>query len=262
MNTVDLDLSILKAIVSNKKLALHFINDCDTKLFSPTYWNFANLVTGYIKTYKDIPTLRVIEDRLSKGKNDKIIENVKSIWKQLDDVSYDDKEYKYDLDKLKNRYSENEISGAVDELAKMRDSSMDIKKATAKLQSALQNIKSVTQVKAYEKRTLKEEVSSFKDEYNAKLANPDFDAGIKTGYSVLDFATDGLRPGELVLIGGESGAGKSMLLMNTALQIWLQNNTIEMEDNFTPGNNVLYFSLEMPFKPCRNRVLSRLSNCQ
>lgn len=48
--------------------------------------------------------------------------------------------------------------------------------------------------------------------------------------------------------------------MNMALQIWLQNNTVEMVDNFGPGHGVLYFSLEMPFKPCLNRVLGRLSN--
>jgi replicative DNA helicase len=48
--------------------------------------------------------------------------------------------------------------------------------------------------------------------------------------------------------------------MNMAIQMWLQNNTIDMIDNFTPGYNVLYFSLEMPFKPCLNRVLGRLSS--
>ena len=82
-----------------------------------------------------------------------------------------------------------------------------------------------------------------------------------TGYSYIDRVTDGLRPGELLLIGGESGGGKSMLLMNMALQIWLQNNNIDMDESqFGPGNSVLYFSLEMPFKPCRNRVYGRLSN--
>jgi replicative DNA helicase len=39
----------------------------------------------------------------------------------------------------------------------------------------------------------------------------------------------------------------------------LSTNHIDMIDNFHPGHNVLYFSLEMPFKPCFNRVLGRLS---
>ncbi|HVY53446.1 MAG TPA: DnaB-like helicase C-terminal domain-containing protein, partial [Gammaproteobacteria bacterium] len=98
----------------------------------------------------------------------------------------------------------------------------------------------------------------FRDEYNAKMENPSFDRGLKTGYSYLDFVTDGLRPGELLLVGGESGGGKSMLLMNIAIQMWLGENNQD-SNVFTPGNNILYFSLEMPFKPCLNRVLSRLS---
>ena len=124
-----------------------------------------------------------------------------------------------------------------------------------------QAIKSLHQVKAYDRKTLKEAVPIFREEYNAKLQDPNFDQGTRTGYSYLDNVTDGLRPGELILIGGESGAGKSMLLMNMALQIWLQGNTTDMTGNFVPGNSVLYFSLEMPFKPCLNRVLSRLSGC-
>jgi replicative DNA helicase len=39
----------------------------------------------------------------------------------------------------------------------------------------------------------------------------------------------------------------------------MQENTIDMTDNFGPGQHVLYFSLEMPFKPCLNRVLARMS---
>jgi replicative DNA helicase len=139
---------------------------------------------------------------------------------------------------------------------------MDVTKAVVELQKTVQNIKSLDQVKLYERKTLKDAISEFRDEYNAKMEDPHFDAGVKTGYSYLDSVTDGLRDGELLLIGGESGAGKSMLLMNMALQMWLGPNTIDTDESqFKDGNSILYFSLEMPFKPCRNRVLSRLSNC-
>ena len=259
MNTIDLDLSILKVLVSNKRQALDFVNDCDTKLFGSSYWNFANLLVGYIKTYKDIPTLRVIEDRLSKGKNEKIIENVKTIWKQLDSISYDDKEYKYDLEKLKNRYSELEISNAADELSKMREGAIDIKKATSKLQTALQNIKSVTQTKTYESKDIKEYLPLFVDKFNYKKNNPNIDSGIKTGYSFFDFSTNGVKEADFIIIAGESGFGKSLFLSNIGIQTWLQENTVDKIDNFSTGKNIIYFSLEMPFEDCFIRVLSRLS---
>jgi len=256
-----LDLVILKTLVTNKKHALDFANECDPKLFAPEIWNFANLTVGYIKTYKELPTQRVMVEKLAKGNNAKLIETVKSVWEQLDKVEYNDQEYKHDLERIKKRYAEKQIVDIKDKLVDFKPGAMDITKAVAEMQKTVQTIKSLSQVRAYERKTLKEAVPIFREEYNAKNEDPNFDKGIRTGYSYLDNVTDGLRPGELLLIGGESGAGKSMLLMNMALQIWLQDNTIDMVDNFSPGNNVLYFSLEMPFKPCLNRVLGRLSGC-
>jgi replicative DNA helicase len=258
----NLDYCILKSIVSNKKIALDFANEFDAKLFVPEVWNFANIVLSYIKTYKDLPTLRVLTEKIQQEGNQKLIEIIIKIWKQLDTVIYDDKEFKHDLIKLKKRFAEQQILSIKESLIKCDPGNIDIKSTISNFQKTLQNIKSLDQVKAYNRKTLKDEVPEFRDEYNAKLQNPEFNTGIKTGYSYLDLVTDGLREGELLLIGGESGAGKSMLLMNIALQIYLGPNTIDTPPaEFTGGNSVLYFSLEMPFKPCRNRVLSRLSNC-
>jgi len=256
----ELDMMILKSLVTNKKHALDFANECDPKLFSTEVWNFANLAVGYTRTYKELPTQRVMVEKLAKGGNDKLIEYVRKVWEQLDRINYDTKEYKHDLEKIKKRFAEKQISNIKEVLAKQESGSMDISKSVGEMQKTLQTIKALNQVKAYERKTLKEAVPIFREEYNAKMEDPTFDQGVKTGYSYFDNVTDGLRPGELVLIGGESGAGKSMLLMNMAIQLWMQGNNIEQTSNFGPGQHVLYFSLEMPFKPCLNRTLARLSN--
>lgn len=47
--------------------------------------------------------------------------------------------------------------------------------------------------------------------------------------------------------------------MNMAQQMWRQGNKIEQISEFTKGYNVIYFSLEMSFKACRNRIYSCLS---
>lgn len=258
----NLDLCVLKSIISNKKNALDFVNEFDAKLFNPDTWNFANLVLGYVKTYKELPTLRVIVEKLSKGNNAKLIESFTNLWEQINTINYDHKEFKHDVGKLKRRFAERQIVTLKDSLVKFDPGSSDTTRILTDLQKTVQNIKALDQVKTYERKTLKDSIDEFRDEYNAKMENPSFDSGLKTGYSFLDKVTDGLRDGELVLIGGESGAGKSMLLMNIALQMWLGQNTIDMDESqFEGGNSVLYFSLEMPFKPCRNRVLSRLANC-
>lgn len=261
MSFNELDLVILKTIVTNKKHALDFANEQDAKLFHSDVWNCANLIVNYIKTYKDLPTLRVISERIAKGNNSKLIEHVNKVWESFSKIEYDDREYRHDLDKLKRRFAEKQISIIKDSLSKLDPGSVDISKTIGEMQKTIQSVKSLNQTRSYERKTLKEAVPIFREEYNAKMDDPHFDRGLKTGYSYFDHATDGLRPGELVLIGGESGGGKSMLLMNMAIQLWMQNNTIDMEEaQFEPGNSVLYFSLEMPFKPCLNRVLARMSN--
>ena len=257
--SINQDLVVLKTILTNKKCALDFANAGDTKIFMPEAWGFADLVIGYVKTYKDLPTLKVLTEKLSKGNNANRIESVKKIWAQIEAVTADDREYLHNIDKLKNRYGERQIVELKEKLDKYTPGSMDIGKALSEIQKTNSSIKSLSQVKAYERKTLKEAAPAFREEYNAKMENPDFDKGIKTFYSYLDGVTDGLRPGELLLVGAESGAGKSMLLMNIAIQIWMQNNTLDMTSDFGPGNSILYFSLEMPFKPCLNRVLSRMS---
>lgn len=262
MSLDNLDLVVLKTLVSNKKYAIDFASEADAKLFSPDVWNFATLVINYIKTYKDVPTLRVVTEKLEKGNNAKLIENVKSVWDEIDKTPFDDKEFKHEVEKLKRRFAEKELIKAKDNLIKLVPGSIDINKTIADMQKSIQSVKNLHQRKTFERKTLKEAVPIFREEYNAKMEDPDFDAGIKTGYSYLDYVTDGLRPGELVLVGAESGGGKSMLLMNMAVQMWLQKNTVNPNiDEFSPGYDILYFSLEMPFKPCLNRVLSRLSGC-
>jgi len=260
MSFDDLEMRVLKTITSNKKFGLDFANENDPKLFSGELWNFANVVVGYIKTHKDLPTIRVINEKLSKGNNENLLKKINTVWEALQKVQVDDKEYKHDLEKIKKRFAEKALLDTSGILSKLEPGNIDIGKAVVELQKTIQSIKGLSQTRAYERRTLKDDVPFFRDEYNAKLEDPNFDAGIKTGYSFLDHVTDGLRAGELLLIGGESGGGKSMLLMNMALQIWLGENNIDMTENFKPGTNVMYFSLEMPFKPCRNRVLGRLSS--
>lgn len=259
MNYNELDLSVLKGIIFSKKHAIDFVNSCDTKVFSTDVWNFANTITSYVKMYKDVPTLRTIEEQLGKGKNQVLIDSFKNIWTKISDHGADDKEFSFNLKKIKDRYAERQFSQYKESLALLPPDKIDVEKQLQEMQRISQNIKSIRIKKSYERKTIKDSVSEFVEEFNAKRNDPTFDTGIKTGYSYLDSATDGLRGGELLLVGGESGAGKSMLLMNMAAQIWLGKNTVDMTGNYVGGHNVMYFSLEMPFKPCRNRLLSRLS---
>lgn len=256
----NLDLIILKTLISNKKQALDFVNEHDAKLFSAEYWNFANLIINYIKTHKDLPTQRIIIEKLSAGKNETLIEKVKKTWEQLDKISIDSKEYKHELEKIKKRFAEKEILALKEKLSKLEPGNMDIGKAVGEMQKSAQNIRGLNNNKAYEVKEIKEYLPLFVDKFNAKKNNSNLDRGLLTKYSFIDYATNGIKPADFLVIAGETGFGKSLFLNNIAIQTWLQDNQISENNNtFTEGKNIIYFSLEMPYEDCFNRLLSRLS---
>ena len=68
--------------------------------------------------------------------------------------------------------------------------------------------------------------------------------GISSGYPRLDSMCSGLKPGDMVIVAGRPGMGKTGFAINMALSIAKQ------------GLNVLFFSLEMPAQQILNRFVS------
>ena len=68
--------------------------------------------------------------------------------------------------------------------------------------------------------------------------------GISSGYSRLDAMCSGLKPGDMIIVAGRPGMGKTGFAINIALSIAKQNL------------NVLFFSLEMPAQQILNRFVS------
>lgn len=191
MSFDELDLTILKSILTNKKHGLDFANEVDLtkqQFFTPELWNFANLTVSYIKTHKDLPTLRVISEKLSK--NEKLLNNVKIIWGELDKITVNDNEYKHDLDKLKKRFAEKQIVTMQENLSKLNMANLDVTKVMADVQKTVQNIRSLNQAKAFTSKDIKEYLPTFVEKFNAKKENPNVEKGLMTGYSYLDFATN------------------------------------------------------------------------
>src|SRR5277367_2692663 len=146
MTISNLDLSVLKSIVTNKKHALDFANNSDTNIFSPETWNFAKVVVGYIRTYKELPTLRVITEKLAKGSNDKLVDGIKNIWGELDRINVNDHEYRHDLEKIKNRFAEKQLLSTREALSNLQPGSIDVNKSIIEMQKTIQSIKSLSQV--------------------------------------------------------------------------------------------------------------------
>lgn len=253
------NLRIFKALLTDSKLANEFVSSQRSDLFFGDSADIGKIIYNYVKSYRNVPTARVLIQE--NADNDLLRDKITSIYEVLPDIEFDPKEYQYEVEKLKERYIEAKVAGLQNEF---RYGNLDnAAHSITEMERALKDIKEISNQnnKAYIQKSIKNYLPEFKRDYVSRLKDPNLGQGIKTGYSYIDYVTNGIRLGELVIIGAETSAGKSMFLNNIALQMWLQNNTIATSPkDFTKGCNVLYFSLEMPYESCFRRTMARLAD--
>ncbi|HSW59424.1 MAG TPA: DnaB-like helicase C-terminal domain-containing protein, partial [bacterium] len=69
-------------------------------------------------------------------------------------------------------------------------------------------------------------------------------SGISSGYPVLDNFGSGFKPGDMIVLAGRPGMGKTSFALNMTIEI------------ARLGHNVLFFSLEMPSSQLVQRIIS------
>ena len=154
----NLDLSILKTLLSSKKAALEFAHDADPKLFHSDYWRFAKAVLDYVKVYKSCATKRTLLEQVRK--NEALSKHLGEVFDKVSAVEYDEKEYAFDLERLKNRYSEKLIVDLQKNLSGS-EGRVDVKKGISEIQNTLNNVKSVSGGKAYKEGSLRDYAKDF-----------------------------------------------------------------------------------------------------
>lgn len=255
----DQDLRIFKVLLTDSRLASEFVNSQRSDLFLGGAEDIGKIIFNYIKTYKTSPTHRVLINEHSN--NDLLREKINAIFESLPDVECNSSEYQYEVENLKKRFVDIKLADLKDSFRQSKDEN-DCP-SVVDMERIIKDIKQVknNNQKAYIQKPIKSYLHEFKSEYVARLKNPNIGQGILTGYSYLDYVTNGIRLGELVIVGAETSAGKSMLLNNIAIQMWMQKNTITTDPKiFTKGYNVLYFSLEMPYEACFRRTMARIAD--
>lgn len=107
--------------------------------------------------------------------------------------------------------------------------------------------------------------NSTEDRYNDYLfteQNPNIATGVMSGYREIDDYTYGIKPSELMIISGASSSGKSLLMMNYAINAWLgPNKPQDGPENFLEGGkNVVYFTLEMSKRQLEQRIDANIAD--
>ncbi len=81
--------------------------------------------------------------------------------------------------------------------------------------------------------------------------------GMSTGFAELDKRCAGLHPGDLYIVAGRPGMGKTSFVLNLAVNV-AQPRRVKAEDGEVEeaGFGVAFFSLEMPREQLASRILS------
>lgn len=201
----DQDLRVLKAIVSDQEIARSWASSSDSKVFIGDAVPFAEHALKCYRKYDALPTRRIMLERVGKSE---LAETFSDIWDQLERIEYNRNEYNYDLEKIKQRFSYQKISS----IKRTVQQDGDLEEALEKIRADLEETERVRRgnAKAFVQRTAKDYLDEFKHNYIAKTKDPEKGQGILTHYSYLDYVTNGLEPSSMLLIGGETGAGKAI----------------------------------------------------
>lgn len=95
-------------------------------------------------------------------------------------------------------------------------------------------------------------------ELEFKYQNPGELCGISTGYDCLDYKLDGLKSGEVTIIGGRPAMGKTTFALNIAYNM-ASNFYLQKQQNPEDDKCVVFISLELAKKRFAERLISIVS---
>lgn len=221
--------------------------DIDSAYFVDHYSRIYKVLDSYFKRHKKLPSFDFFEESLYKNRA-KIFPDLSSTDADAEIISFraestfvEITDLEFLIDELKQRYifsiAQKEFPQVIEDLKKGYS-----KKGTEKLQEIVNTMNKATTKESIQHSTNHEYIDVAIEKYNETKSNPVKAWGIKLGFKVLDMATFGIKKGEMFIIGGRHGAGKSVFLLSAALNA------------FRAGKNVVYVSLEMPTEQMWDRV--------
>lgn len=234
----------------------HFLTELATQTvenyYSSDYVVPFKILKDYYFENKDLPSLEVA-CKFAEGYPN--VESAKEILKSAynaDKSVLTDGDFPYFIKELKKKYNEIYLKDGVNYLSTKIAGGVgtySIDDLNEYLKKMALKITSIKDSQVYAQGTLQESAKQRLIEYQRVKENPELARGVMSGFKQLDAITNGFRGSELILVAGPTGSGKSVLLMNMAVNAWLGNN--RAGDTFKPeaewdnsGKDVWFITIE------------------
>jgi replicative DNA helicase len=211
-------------------------------------------IVKYFSKYKTPPSYSLMKEKILSNSDD-----LHLISLMEDDVCEETEIFFY-LDQIKDRYNAN-LALKLSNSIPSQNEDVDLNEFNSNLIKIASKIERLRRSNVFEEGTVSDSVQSRFDSYVYLEKNPDISAGVLSGYKDLDEFTNGIQKSELMLIVGASSTGKSLLMLNYAINAWLGSNDPlkPYDSNHDDGKNVLYFTLEMSRRQTEHRIDANLA---
>ena len=166
----------------------------------------------------------------------------------------------YLIDKVKIRYNKYLADRLVKKVEEIEEGGDDIRDINDDIKKVIAQTEKLYKQSAFSEGRVSDSTEDRLRHYDYVLENPEQIRGFLSGYKELDDYTWGIKNSEMLVIGGASSSGKSLLMMNMAINAWRgSNDPAEGITGHPDGKNVLYISLEMSKQQLEQRLDANLA---
>lgn len=250
-----LDGIILYYALSDRKYMLDLVKSVKQEYLSPPVQLFYGiLVKNFLDpSIKDVLSKTALVDYCNSNGFEDQATKCGQIYDKALSITIDDtgkqpdaRDFKYYIKKIKDRYNFQILQEAANRIKSALDTKERCEDINKLFEHAVTDIHAVNRIEVIDEGTVGQDAKNMRDEYYAIKANPESYRGVTVGMPSLDNITNGFNGSELIVVAGMSGTGKSLLMMNFAVNAWLGTNKPVNSKIVPNGHNVIYFSLEMP----------------
>tara|TARA_Y100000114_G_scaffold157053_1_gene186783 strand:+ start:2143 stop:3510 length:1368 start_codon:yes stop_codon:yes gene_type:complete len=245
---------MLKGSIEINEVYRSIDSDLFKRVVLPAYKATADIINGYYTRHKIPPSYEVLFNLLDEEDDDTdIVEYIKIQECQQNELGYH-------LDKMKERYNKFLIKKISDHAEDVDSNEETVTEFNDELKRTLAQTDKLYRQDVFSEGMVSDSIETRIKDYEYTSENPEQIQGFLSGYSALDDYTWGIKNSEMLVIGGASSSGKSLLMMNMAINAWRGTNDpstgLKTSDD---GKNILYVSLEMSKKQLEQRLDANVS---
>jgi replicative DNA helicase len=239
---------MLKYAFSSRKYMLDLVNrgvrpsyfaGSAKLVFQVMFDLFSNPAVG------QVPTEQGFLEYLENQNVPEVAAQAKQIFAKMSGLQIPDQDFPLALKTLKDRYNVWLAKKHYGALSEAFGNGATLTEVNALFRAAQDELAALNRVEVFDEGILSQDIENMREEYEIVAKNPLGFRGVCTGLSSLDQATGGFGQGELIVVAGQEGTGKSLLMMNWCIGAWLGTNKIGQEIELS-GKNILYITLEVP----------------